>query len=142
MNKASKLYLDVIFQAVVVLPMLVCYFSVLMGDKTTFVAAALLQLAVGAVQLLSGLVYVITRQSKWHGNYFLGACLYLLFLLVFCTTVSNRPLLIFFGIFIPVGIACWYILKSWHYHHNYIGPTNEVPSGDNDLLDDLFQLEA
>lgn len=142
-NPTSKFYPDVVIQALVILPMLFCYLLAI-TDVVFLIGALLIQIAVGAVQVLSGLCYMFTRESSWHRNYFFAACGYLIFLWILMGSVeSSKSFPIFFTVFsgiIPVGIALWYVVKSLQYHKSYEKPTGVTPFGDEELLDDVFQV--
>lgn len=149
-QSTSKWYADTVIQSLFVFPMLVCYFLAIF--KSEFIIGALIiQLGVGGVQLLSGLFHALVRKSQWHTIYFVSALLYLLFLWIVLYSVgsssSDAALFFCIGLFnclIPVGIAIWYLNKSFHYHKNYVAPSKDTQFsyGDDELLDDVFQMES
>ncbi len=143
-NEASKLSIDIVLQALVVVPMLICYVLAIF-DLAFIIGALLTQLAVGGVQLMSGLLFSVTRQSKWHQQYLGLAIVYLVFLgIVLGGAGSSGGDATFFVVgaifncFIPVCIAIWYLRKSYSYHQNYVAPTKKAAFGEDDLLDDGF----
>lgn len=146
-NQASRIYADVVIQSLVVFPMLLCYFCSVF-NLGFLIAALIIQLGVGGVQLLSGLFFALVRKSQWHTVYFVSALLYLLFLGVLLSSVgsgaNDTTFFVCVGIFnclIPVGIAIWYLYRSWDYHKNYVAPLAKPKYGQEDLLDDIFQVE-
>lgn len=146
-NQASKTYPDIVVQFLFVLPMLLCYCCSIF-DFGFLIAALIIQLGVGGVQLLSGLFFALVRKSQWHTVYFVSALLYLLFLGVLLSSVgraaNDTTFFVCVGIFnclIPVGIAIWYLYRSWDYHKNYVHPLKKTSYGEEDLLDDIFQVE-
>lgn len=143
----KRYYPDTVFQFIVLVPMLCCYFFALV-NPLFLVGGLFFQIGVGGVQVLSGLYYSIRRKSVWHKTYFFAAVGYLLFLWLLLYSLmgsgGDAIFFIFFGIFsglIPVGIAIWYVLKSLRYHKSYVAPIDHLPFGDDELLDDIFQAE-
>jgi len=123
----NLLQIDTVVQATLLLPMLVCYLLFALGLATAFyVVAALLQVALAFLQLVSGMAHTILYDNKPRRTYLLASLIYvILLILVFNIVDTNTyPYVWLISVSIlPLFIAIWYFwitindLRSGNFEH-------------------------
>lgn len=143
MNYATKktYQLDLILQGIVYVPMMLCY-GLGLVEQGFLILGALLQLFVGAVQVISGAVHTVKFADELHRKYFIGAIGYLAFLFLGGVVgYFGHIFMIGFLFVIPVGIATWYYYTTWQAYKNAALGEEKVTNlkiGAEDVLDDVW----
>lgn len=108
----NLLQIDAVVQATLLIPMLVSYLLFAMGMAPLFfVIAALLQIALAFIQLLSAMAHIILYKNKHRRPYMIVSVIYILFIFLLFSFINDNdyPVLWIVTVsVIPVFIALWY----------------------------------